>query len=283
MILTFLIIGCGKVTQVIKEDPPIQSFYLTTSIPLNNSKQATSNTFSSPFYTDTPSIFLVVNGIKEDGKTSILSWGKGELSLVTYNMQTNTAVTPSLKVSTFRRDGIMLEGPSQYMWSKFSTPSPLPNKLNVNSKDIKHQYAFYQVIAFSNSETYLMSLIDGNHVSKNKTVTTPTLSAYNTFINSLYWRHLSSNKYIPNKGVNTVALSSFYSKEFYARMNHRLTRNAIKSFNVKNPVFSISDQRIDILLELFDLYTNKKKQPFNSYLKTIEFLTPQAKDHLERP
>ena len=167
------------------------------------------------------------------------------------------------------------------MWSKFMSPDKT-NTIKVVSNEVKQGFRYYQVIVFSDAETYLMRLFDGDSVSKNKTVNCPPLTPYNTFIDTLFWRHLASVNYTPKKALNRDTLRKFFSISIFTELNDTFTGNAVKSFDVKNPVFSLSDPRTDVLLELYQHYLDGKKRDFQAYLKTISFLNDTIKTELAK-
>lgn len=157
--IALLMGGCGKVTQVSNTSIDLNSLDLQGQFPVTTTPNLASTRFllsDSPFY-------VSVRGVKANGQTDELSWGK-----LTISSSLSAIGTTVMKGVAMRRGDIMIDRPSP-SWAYLSL-NPTQTGIQVDVRRLKRGYAYYVLVAYNRSGRALMTTLVGN------TNQVPTLS-----------------------------------------------------------------------------------------------------------
>jgi hypothetical protein len=283
-LLTLIIFSsaCGKVSQEVGlEEDQKKSFDLNYFIEVQNTKnietliktQSYVNTSNLICVNDT-SVFVAVNGLVFDAKEvkfDDLSWGKGVLLSDVQKITTqNQGII--YKSKSFDRDDVERTQPD-YKWTNLKFDN-LKLNWNISSTKIKTGYPVYLIKIFTDKDKYLLKILEAEFVSGNEKINVGEITTYDTFISILFLMNLNQgiDQKAKDKTINIKEISAFYDKSFFNMLKYSLAPNKIKSFDIKNPIFTFDRELEKELLNIFSMYKKNKKELIsylNNYKKEL--------------
>lgn len=146
-----LVSGCGKVTQVSNPSGEVMTLDIMGQFPITPTPNLSTSRFllsESPFY-------VSVHGVKPNGQTDELSWGK--LTISSMGSPMNTTV---LKAISMRRGDIVIDRASA-AWA-YLTLNANQTGVQVEVRRLKRGYAYYVLVAYNRTGRALMTTVLGD-------------------------------------------------------------------------------------------------------------------------
>ncbi|MBT6121107.1 hypothetical protein HOH45_06555 [bacterium] len=272
----FLSTNCGKVTQDLSKAAVIPSVDLSFTLPVSPTVESSKTIKIESITRKNSPLFFQIQGIKPDGSSEELSWGKGLILSETIEDKTasgDVTVKVTYKSSSYTKSNIEIKRSN--LSETHLTYQSAKNKWVIKSNKIKKGFPWYLVQAYSSKDKYRFKLLTGKVVTGNTRIDFGEITPYDTFIGTLY-RSIASHKNMSFDETILASIEKLYTNDFYLSLNAELPLNTIKKFNPKTPLFEIDSILNNTLLDLLNLVHTDKKEAL-SYLekKEITLILPK--------
>lgn len=255
-----LLFSCGKVVQIEEKEEQITSFSATYTIPLTESSDGP--TVSQFSHSDSP-VYASVAAVKPDGGLTELSWGRGVLLssrvLVDVSPNVEEAIgAPKRELKTvfrsqsFRKDGVKLTGASDLSWTKLEYKRDSLSWA-IDSKKLELGFPYYFVRVYTDSQRFLMKVLDHETVSMNVTQSLGDVTPYDTFLAILMLQSLQQGSELLDEPDRYAALTQLFTVDVFQMLGAITYKNRAKNFLPTHAEFIFSGGIVGDLLVIFEL------------------------------
>lgn len=228
------------------------------------------------------SVYAQVFGLDVKAKGTELSWGRASIAFDSVVPTSGKTVTPVrvYRSVSYRKDGVKLAGVSEHTWTKLSVDTK-GHLWQGDSTKIRYGYPYYVVSVFVDPALYNLKILDAKTVSQNRLMQVDKISAYDTFLATLFLMSIKQDTdTIANPDMMTQ-LARTFPKSFFDTLVYVRPRNQAESFNPNAPVFEFSGSLETSLITIFQMAQSDPKEAIRyvTDLKAV-WLSKESKKQL---
>ncbi len=207
------------------------------------------------------SVYAQVFGLDAKAKSTELSWGRASIAFDSVVPTSGKTVTPVrvYRSVSYRKDGVKLAGASEHTWTKLSVDTK-GHLWQGDSTKIRYGYPYYVVSVFVDPALYSLKILDAKTVSQNRLIQIDKISAYDTFLATLFLVSIKQDSAVIGKQDLMAQLARTFPKSFFDTLVYVPPRNRAESFNPVSPIFEFSGPMETSLLMIFQMAQSDPKE-----------------------
>lgn len=241
-------VGCGKVVQDVSKTDESVFFDLKYQVSIVPTSSITS-------------VYAQVFGLDAKAKRAELSWGHASISVDSVAPTSGKTVKPVrvYRSVSYRKDGVKLAGASEHTWTKLSVDTK-GHLWQGDSTKIRYGYPYYVVSVFVDPALYSLKILDAKTVSQNRLIQVDKISAYDTFLATLFLVAIKQDSAAIGKQDLMAKLARTFPKSFFDALVYVRPRNQAEGFNPSSPIFEFSGPLEMGLITIFQTAESDPKE-----------------------
>ncbi|MBT5855998.1 hypothetical protein HOH87_05110 [bacterium] len=269
--------ACGKVTQEVAPNtsPKKRGFSVTYSlaIPVKNNIISTEN----------QAIVVAIKGLTPLEGFTQLSWGKGNTKATIKTVSGNPTTTWTSTASNRQDNHIAKTTLNESHLSLRTTSGDAFEWIGRSSK-LHYGYPMYLIEGYTDGNKLYLATISEKKASDNSVIFYGKISPYETFITSLFLKHLDDQDLSLETTITISSLKSLFTESFFNIANYTYPPNLVKSFDPKSPRLLINRPLENQAISIINLLHQNQKPKAIKVVQTLQKprLSKQAKTLLTK-